>query len=191
MIFSLLIFSSHIISLIATPIRHSLSTHLQSVNYSHPQPQLEKRGGSVSSRSSSCYSLESESASPPDAPILKTANIEEDREQGQKRKGVRSDDQRLKDNKARRVTLARINRALELDPIALKAKRLKIKKASARRWKKREVLFDANPAAKTAWKLKIFEANARCRQKKRRWLEANPKEMKVERKKIAERDSMA
>jgi hypothetical protein len=181
MIFSILVFASFIISLIATPIRHSLSNTLQLKSSTHPQPQLEKRGGSVSSRSSSCSSLD-EFASPPDAPVLKTATIEEDRKPEEKRKRVISDEQRLKNNKAKREIgdeqrlwnnrakrdlRARKRKEIEANPTALKSWRLKIKQASVRKRIKQQALFDANPAAKIAWRLKERKRGADYRLKKK------------------------
>jgi hypothetical protein len=159
MIFSILVFDSLIISLIATSICHSLSTHPQSKK-SHHQPQLEKRGGSVSSRSSSCSSLDSKSASPPDASVLKTDTIEEDRDQCQKIKGVRSDAERLKRNEARRNIYA-------------------CKK-----------MIEGDTKAFAAWKLRRNEAGRKSYARKWTKLEASPNEMEAERKKIAERDSI-
>jgi hypothetical protein len=187
MIFSILVIASLIISLTATPIRHSLSNTLL-------LPKLEKRGGSVSSRSSSCSSLDF--ASPPAAPVLKTANTEEDRNSGEKRKRVISDErrlrnnkakreigdeQRLRNNKAKRDSRARKNRELELDPIALKAWRLKIKDVSARKREKRKILFDANAAAKNEWRLKEKKRNAENRLKKKmEEIKANPDQKEKE-----------
>jgi hypothetical protein len=150
-----------LMNLTATPIQNSFLKPSQSKSYSHPLPNLEKRGGSVSSRSSS--SLDSGTTNPPDAPVLKTDAIDEGN-QDEKRKRVI--EQRLKRNKARRNIYASKMKELKANPTALKSWRLKIKEASALKRKKRKVLFDNNPAAKTAWKLKDSIRNAEYRLKK-------------------------
>jgi hypothetical protein len=158
MIFSifniLLIPASLPISLIATPIQSSFLKPSQSKSYSHPLPNLERRGGSVSSRSSSYPSLDSESTSPPEAPVLKTHTMDDGGNQGQKRKRVRSDVQRSKIKEAARKAYARKEEEIKGDPAALAAKKQKKSEKNARATKKRLASFKANPEAKTAWKAK-------------------------------------
>jgi hypothetical protein len=68
---------------------------------SPPLASLEKRGISESSHSSTS-SVFSDSTNSPDAPVLETPTMDDGGNQGQKRKRVRSVEQRLKINKAAR-----------------------------------------------------------------------------------------
>jgi hypothetical protein len=212
MIFSILVLASLIISLIATPVHKSLSYRPQSKSYTHTLSKLERRGGSVSSRSSSSSSLESETTNPPDAPVLKSVTIKDKWNQGQKKKISRSEagaTQKAKrkvildPNPAAKIALkikqnewtARSRQKkrvwLEANPSEFEAERKKVAEQSALYKIKRDAQFVADPAKKTAFKLKRSKAVARRRKIKRMRFEVNPLEKEAEREKKAEQNISA
>jgi hypothetical protein len=128
---SILLLTSLIDCLRASPTSHSISNPSQSKSSSYSSAPLEKRGRKASSRSSSASSVDSDSTIPPDAPVLskkkerhlpmfviarssssssldsasslftqpeapvqKPDTLEDGGSQGQKRKRVRSDEQK-------------------------------------------------------------------------------------------------
>jgi hypothetical protein len=143
---SILLLTSLIDCLTASPTRHLLSSPSQPTSSSYTSAFLEKRGRPASS-SSSCSSVDSDSTNPPEAPVLKTASIDEGN-QGQKRKRVRSDEQRLKRNNARRNAYARTREVLKGDPAVMAIAKEKIRVKNSIAYGK------SGPAAKAATKLK-------------------------------------
>jgi hypothetical protein len=159
MIFSILliILASILISLIATPIQNSFLKPSQSMSYSHPLQKLEKRGGSVSSRSSSYSSLDSESASTPDAPVLKTPTMDDGRNQGQKRKGKISDEQRLRNNAAKRKVYARKTKGLEVTVVpndTQKKQKTKYNEGRRNAYAQKKKELQGQPDALKEWRIK-------------------------------------
>jgi hypothetical protein len=106
-IHSILLLSSLANSLRASPTSHSISDPFKPKSSSYPSALLEKRGRPAASRSSSSSSIDSEATIPPDAPVLKATTNDEGGNQGQKRKRVRSEEQRLNYNEYKRKAYAR------------------------------------------------------------------------------------
>jgi hypothetical protein len=142
---SIILLSSLANGLRVSSTSHSLANPPQPKSSSHPLAFLEKRGRSATRRQSSS-SVDSESSSPPEAPVLK--NIDDGVNNGQKRKRVRSDTKRLKHNKDERDRNARKKEVLKGDPAALAIAKEKDRVRNSIAYQK------LGPAAKAATKLK-------------------------------------
>jgi hypothetical protein len=175
--------------LIAPPTVHSLSDSSHPKSSSHPLALLEKRGRSASI-CSSCSSVDSESNSPPEAPVLKAATIDEGGKKGQKRKRVRSDEHNLKHNEARRKVYARKRKGLEGNLVAIAAEKEKNREKSALYKTKMLESFKANPAAKSVWNAAKKKITARHRANQIAKFDGDPvaiAEFDAEKKAVAKR----
>jgi hypothetical protein len=138
------------------------------MSYSHPLPKLEKRGGSVSSRSSSYSSLDSESASTPDAPVLQAAYIDDGGNQCQKRKAV--DDAEAAAKKIGRNEAAR---ELAVNVVPIDAQKTKYNEDRRNAYAQKKEL-QGKPDALKEWRTKQQEATRNSNARRVKEIEVYP-----------------
>jgi hypothetical protein len=162
-IHSILLLSSLANNLRASLTSHSISDPFKPKSSSYPTALLEKRGRPAASQSSSSSSVDSEATIIPEAPVLIATTNDEGGDQGQKRKRVRSEEQRLRNNAAARERYAHKTKGFEAESGKAVAKLKRDGKKKEKKEydsKRKEELFakfaarfDDKHEAISAWKL--------------------------------------
>jgi hypothetical protein len=171
---SIILLSSLANVLKAYPASHSLVNPFRRRPKSlHPLAFIEKRGRPATRRASDS-SVDSESSSPLEVPVLKTAAIDDGVNNGQKKKRLRSDEQKSKIKEAARKAYARIKDELKRDPAAFKEWKSSRRENDRNRNARKREENKGDPDAMAAAKEKSREKNKSAKTKRLASFKDNP-----------------